>query len=98
MAKDAQYFRQVVAAVLRWYTEFEDGILPGDQFNPGVLDYRLDVERILKTLSSTDRARLLARHRDGATSQSDQHAEELLEEQLGRLFDDQDLLNLKGYL
>jgi hypothetical protein len=70
MGKNVRYYRQATASVLRFYVEFEDGLVQsnnlGPIFDPRVLDYRIDVERILaRELSQAECSVLLAIHRDG---------------------------------
>jgi hypothetical protein len=73
MANGDRYFRQTTASVLKLYIEFEDGILPGDhtqgaRFEPRVIDYRIDIERILnRELTKQEQLVLFAVHRDGLT-------------------------------
>jgi hypothetical protein len=73
MGNADRYYRQTTASVMQFYVEFADGILPGnpyegERFDPRVIDYRIDVERILdRELSKQDKSILLALHRDGLT-------------------------------
>lgn len=56
--------------VLRWYTELEDGfiqVIDGPRFDVRVLDYRLDVERVLKQFHPAHVKAVLLVNRDGLT-------------------------------
>jgi len=56
--------RQITAAVFEWYFEFESGVI-GTHFDPRVLNYRVDVERLMRSLPPAERELLWAVHRDG---------------------------------
>jgi predicted SpoU family rRNA methylase len=98
------------------YAEVEDGMLPatregGRSFDPRLIDYRIDVQRLMdRELSVADQDVLMAIHRDGLT-----HADALaaahitttlqpysyvaaLETRMGRLFERKKMLDLVGYL
>lgn len=66
MVHTERYLRHVTASVLQWYLEFEDGVV-GSYFEPRLLNYRIDVERIFEHLAETEQELLLAIHRDGKT-------------------------------
>lgn len=106
-----RYYRRVTAAVLRWYFELAEGVLPGAQhFDHGALDYHMDVERILNAeLSGVERQMLTAVHRDGiAATDAARHAGAagdrpdrtiaLLEARLGRVFARRQMLQIAPYL
>lgn len=63
-----RYYRRVAQAVLRWYTELEDGIIQSDNgpvFDSRVLDYRIDVDAVLKRFDAREVQAILLIHRDG---------------------------------
>lgn len=104
-----RYFRQVTATVMRWYVELEDGIIPGAAFDTRVLDYRIDIDRVVNNFDPPDREIILYIHRDGLT-----HNDALthagiahdrpdvyvagLEARLGRLFEKKRLSDIQMYL
>jgi hypothetical protein len=94
---------------MRWYTEFEDGIIPGCGFDPRVLDYRMDVEIALRGLTDIERNILMSIHRDGLTGagavrQAGLNVERpgaliaSLETRVGQLFERKGLSNINLYL
>lgn len=95
MTKGDSYFRQVAATVLQWYVEMEDGRI-GDRFSPGILDFRIDVERTFKLLPAGHEAFLLAVHRDGETKPEAEL--EPIEVLAGQLFDSRGLFDIRGYI
>jgi len=65
-----RHFRSVTKIVLRWYTELEDGNIQsstGPVYDSRFLDYRLDVELVLKKFTPNEVNALLYVHRDGLT-------------------------------
>lgn len=108
-SRSTRYYRQVVATVLRWFCELEDGVIPGASFDPRVLDYRLDVDRAMRGLVPRDRSVLMAIHRDGLGYASAVHQAgitverpdayvALLEVRTGKLFERKGLSDLMVYL
>ena len=109
-----RYYRQVTASVLQFYLEFEDGLLPrermrGEYFEPRIIDYRIDVDRVLKMFPPHDVVILMAVHRDGLA-----HADALrqakvvcerpsdyvdqLEVRVGKLLDRKNMLDFLAYI
>ena len=104
-----RYYRHLAGAVLRWYAELEDGLLPGGEFEANALNFRVDVDLVLKRFSLPERAIALAIHRDGL-SQTDavarsgwsverpDHLVADIEFRMGLLFEQRGLANLQRYL
>ena len=71
MAKaNLRHYRQVARTVLRWYAELEDGVMQtdtGPQFDARVLDYRIDVDNVLKKFHPAEVKAALLITRDGLT-------------------------------
>lgn len=68
--KNERYFRKIATTVLRWYTELEDGIIQADSgptFDSRILDYRLDVDFVLRRFAPKEQQLILLIHRDGLT-------------------------------
>lgn len=72
-----RYYRSITANVLQRYFELEDGVVGPERglrgsgeraFDPRVLNYRLDVERIVKRVQPCDVVLMTAIHRDGLTA------------------------------
>jgi hypothetical protein len=113
-----RYFRQVTASVLQFYVEFEDGMLPrntmmdlsrGEYFEPRIIDYRIDIERVLKTLGDDNVSVIMAVHRDGLTHgdamlsagmdpASANRYVAALEVKLGKAFERKNLLDFLQYI
>ena len=65
-----RYHRKIAETVLRWYTELEDGMIQSDAgpvFDSRILDYRVDVERVLGKFPKAERDIILLIHRDGCS-------------------------------
>ncbi len=65
-----RHFRQTTRNVLRWYTELEDGIIQtedGSRFDQRILDYRVDVDRVLSKFHEQEVEVVLLVNRDGLT-------------------------------
>jgi hypothetical protein len=63
-----KHYRRAAAAVIQIYLELEEGTV-GDTFDPRLLNFRMDVDRILKRIFSVnERAALLCVHRRGLTA------------------------------
>lgn len=68
MAATQRETRHITQWVLRWYYECEQGIIGchyGQAFDVRILNYRVDVERVLHQLSREEQVVLALRHRDG---------------------------------
>lgn len=113
--QETRYYRKITETVLRWYNELDGGIVQTDTgpvFDTRVVDYRMDVDRILDRLAEQERAMLMLIHRDGCTHAeaaqgvgiSAQRPDVLVEEietRIGRVFDRyrlDDFLRYVGYL
>lgn len=100
---------------MQFYLEFEDGLLPrtpmrGEYFEPRIIDYRIDIERVmLATLSKDDVSVIFAVHRDGLTHSDslasvgiqDANANRYvaaLEVKLGKAFERKNLLDFLQYI
>lgn len=62
----------MAASVLRWYFELEDGYIPtadGPRFDPRVLDYRVDVDLVLRKFHPAETLAITLLHRDGFTAE-----------------------------
>lgn len=110
-----RYYRRVTETVLRWYTELDDGVIQsesGPVFDERVLNYRIDVSRVLNQFTDTEQAIVLLIHRDGCsqktavslmgveTDRPEQYVEDI-EVRMGRAFDKKRLgqfLSYVGYL
>jgi hypothetical protein len=105
-----RYLRQITLSVLRYYIEFEDGVIPGGVFEPRVLDYRIDVERIITAeLDPAEHRMLMLVHQAGLTNvdaaaqcgiqvkRPDKYLS-AIETRLGRVFERRNMLDLLGYL
>jgi DNA-directed RNA polymerase specialized sigma24 family protein len=57
--------RQVTSSVLRWYFELADSSIMNSDSDNSVVNYRIDVDRAMATLSDAERAVMLYVHRDG---------------------------------
>jgi hypothetical protein len=113
-----RYYRFITSCVMQRYYELEDGILGperglghsgGPTFDPRVLNYRIDVERILDKLPPADRTMLDAVYRDGLSDADALRTAGLnavrpddvilrLELRLGALFERAKLMDLEGYI
>ena len=101
-----RYYRHLSNKVLQMYYELESGSVPGGEFDVRVLNYRLDVERLFRTLSQSDQSLLTAVYRDGLTATEAVRAQSVgpllsvarAEVSLGRLLDQHQLLNVEAYL
>lgn len=110
MASAKRYFRHTAVSVMQLYLEFEDGIMPGGVFDPRILDYRIDIERILETeLTTAERTVLLAVHRDGLSDAEAVHTAGLdterpsalvrrVEIKIGKVFERKKMLDFTRYL
>jgi hypothetical protein len=70
VVKRSRYFRKVAQTVLRWYTECESGIIQTDKgptFDERILNYRIDVELVLRKFDQREAKAVLLIHRDGLT-------------------------------
>lgn len=107
-----RYYRRVTETVLRWYTELDDGMIQsesGPVFDTRVLDYRIDVSKVLAQFTETEQAIVLLIHRDGcspkiATAMSGVIVErpelyvEDIEVRMGRAFDKRKLGQFLAYV
>ena len=98
--------------VMQWYVEFADGYIASPEgrcFDARLLDYRIDVERLLKRLHPAERAVIEGIHVEGltqaeavkkagyeATRPDDVVAS--LEVKVGRMFDRLNMSDLISYL
>lgn len=113
MSSRERYYRQIASQVLLRYCESEDGMFSRNGetlFEPRMLDYRVDVERVLdRECSSTQKQALLLVHRDGLTMADalrvagllvdyPSRVFALLEHQVGQAFARRGLDDLEGYL
>lgn len=65
-----RHYRQIARTVLRWYVELEDGLIQsedGQKFDVRVIDYRIDVDKVLKKFPPADVMAVLLVNRDGIT-------------------------------
>lgn len=119
-ASQSRYYRHVAEVVLSWYLELGSGVarigdpsLGGDVasevFHDGLLNFKLDVESALSTLSRQELRVLLAIHRDGlsfpdATRLAGIQAHRpdsyvaTLEVRIGREFERRKLSNISDYM
>lgn len=69
MAATQRETRHITAVVLRWYYECDVGVIScrhGQVFDVRLLNYRVDVERVMAAqLSTAEQHALTFRHRDG---------------------------------
>jgi hypothetical protein len=113
-----RYYRYITACVLQRYYELEDGVVGperglgagGPTFDPRVLDYRIDVERVLLQLTTAQQAVLAGVHRDGLSCADavrsagvvrTVRADDLvlrIEIDLGKKFERAKLMDIEGYI
>lgn len=110
MASAKRFFRHTAVSVMQLYLEFEDGVMPGGVFDPRILDYRIDIERILEQeLSAAELTVLMAVHRDGKTdaeavamagldTQRPSALVRRIEIRIGKVFERKNFLDFTRYL
>lgn len=108
MRRDERYYRSVAATVLQRYAEVESGMV-GQEFDPRLLDYRIDVERILVFMSMATLLVLTAIYCEGVprdqacamagveTNRPDEIVRGY-EAEAGRRFEKAGLSNMEAYL
>lgn len=66
-----RHYQQITRTVLQWYSELEDGVIQtedGPKFDARVLDYRIDVDNVLKKFHPAEVKFVLLVHRDGLSA------------------------------
>ena len=109
--QDERNFRAITEMVMRCYCEFADGfhqVSEGRMFDTRLINYRIDVERVLNRLEPWERLLLNAIHLENMTQQEAakaagisaeryDHLVARVETKVGRLFDRAGLGNLLTY-
>jgi DNA-directed RNA polymerase specialized sigma24 family protein len=108
-----RYYRRIAQSVLTYYCEIENGTIrisdAGRIFDERLINYRIDVEKVMAKFSPREQEAVLLIHRDGLT-----HADAVklagisatrpdwtiasIEVRLGRVFEESGLDDLVGYL